>query len=290
MKTKLFYSLLLIAFVQFALFAQDKKTTKDSSDNITMTWNKNTPESEMKDDIKALAEHGVTISYSDVKRNKDGEITAIKVTYSDKNGNNGNLSLNNQKPINTIKFYKYDDEVGFGEPSDSNFMGGDFAYGFNPNNMMENFGWNGNGTQLPGQQFHFDFPNGNSNGQSSSKMIIKEDGKKPLVIQDGQVVEGGDDYTKEELEEIIKNNKVESVTGEGIGNLDEQMKKMQAQLDEMMSKQQITKSDKKPKTDLESTTDEMKKATEEMKKAKAEFENAKKELQKAQSSLKTQKT
>lgn len=290
MKTKLFYSLLLIAFVQFALCAQDKKTTKDSSDNITMTWNKNTPESEMKDDIKALAEHGVTISYSDVKRNKDGEITAIKVTYSDKNGNNGNLSLNNQKPINTIKFYKYDDEVGFGEPSGSNFMGGDFAYGFNPNSMMENFGWNGNGNQLPGQQFHFDFPNGNSNGQSSSKMIIKEDGKKPLVIQDGQVVEGGDDYTKEELEEIIKNNKVESATGEGIGNLDEQMKKMQAQLDEMMSKQQITKSDKKPKTDLESTTDEMKKATEEMKKAKAEFENAKKELQKAQSSLKTQKT
>jgi len=297
MKNKLFLTLLLIA-LQSTLLAQSKKSTDSTNlkanDNIYMTWNKNTPESEMQDDIKALKEHGVTISYSDVKRNSNEEITAIKVTYADKNGNKGSLALDNQKPINTIRFYKQDDEVGFGEPSDSDFMSGNaMANGFNPNDMMKGFQFNGNEDGLPGQQFHFQFPNGNSFGQSSSKIMIQKDGKKPLVIQDGNVVEGGDDYTEEELEEIKKNNKVESFSGigdHGFGNMEEQMKKMQQQIDEMMSRQSFTKPNKsKSKSDLESTKEEMLKAKEEMQKAKEELENAKNEYQKAKSSLKSQK-
>lgn len=294
MKNKLFYSLLLITLFQFTLIAQTKSAEK-GNDNIFMTWNKNTPESEMKDDIKALGEHGVTISYSNLKRNSKGEITAVTVDYTDKGGSKGSLSLDNQKPINTIKFYKQDDEVGFGEPSGSNFMtGNNFAYGFNPNDMMKGFQWNGNEDGLPGQQYHFEFPNGSSSGQSSSKVIIKKDGKKPLIIQDGNVVEGGDDYSKEELEDIKKNNKLESfgsneAYGFGNMNVEEQMKKMQEQIDQMMSQQSFSKSDKKSKAGADTTTEEMRKATEEMKKAKEELENAKKEFQKAKSNLKTQK-
>jgi len=293
MKNKLFYSLLLLAAMQFSVFAQDKKF-EGQNDNIYMTWNKNTPESEMKDDIKALEEHGVTISYSDIKRNDKGEITAIKVNYTDKNGSKGSLALDSQKPINTIKIYKQDDEVGFGEPSGSDFA---FANGFNAEDMMKGFRFNGNEDGLPGQQFNFDFPNGHSFGQSSSKVIIKKDGKKPLVIQDGNVVEGGDDYTKEELEEIKKNNKVESFGGadfSGWGsnnmNMEEQLKKMQEQIDEMMSQQSFAKTDRpKKKSDVDSTKEEMMKAREEMENAKKELENAKQEFQKAKSSLKTQK-
>lgn len=291
--------MLFITLLQFTLSAQNKKSAeaKDKSDgNIYMTWNKNTPESEMNDDIKALKDHGVTISYSDVKRNSKDEITAIKVEYVDTNGNKGSLALDNQKPINTIKFYKQNDEVGFGEPSGSDFMSGNsLANGFNSNDIMKGFQFNGNEDGLPGQQFHFEFPNGNSFGQSSSKVIIKKDGKKPLVIQDGNVVEGGDDYTKEELEDIKKNNKVESFSSSdsdyGFGNMQEQMKKMQEQIDEMMSGQSFSKSDKssKRKSDLDSTKEEMLKAKEEMEQARKEMENAKKELQKAKSSLKTQK-
>jgi DNA-binding protein YbaB len=295
MKNRLFYSLLFIALFQCALFAQDKNASGKSNtqvDNIFMTWNKDTPETEMKDDIKALKEHGVTISYSDVKRNSKGEITAIKVDYTDKGGSKGSLALDNQKPINTIKFYKQDDEMGFGEPADSNFMtGNNFAYGFNQNDMMKGFPFNGNEDGSPGQQFHYEFPNGNSFGGSNSKIIIKKDGKKPLVIQDGTVIEGGDDYTKEELEDIKKNNKTEtfgSFGGQGFGNMDEQMKKLQEQMDEMS--QSFSKSDKKGKSDSQSAKEEMKRATEEMKKAKEELENATKELKNAKSSLKTQKT
>ena len=292
--------MLFISVFQFTLLAQSKKPTESSNEksngNIYMTWNKNTPENEMKDDIKALKEHGVTLSYSDVKRNSKDEITAIKVDYTDTNGNKGSLALDNQKPINTIKFYKQEDEVGFGEPSNADFISGNaLANGFNPNDMMKGFQFNGNEDGLPGQQFHFEFPNGNSFGQSSSKVIIKKDGKKPLVIQDGNVVEGGDDYTKEELDEIKKNNKVGSFSSSDsdycFGNMQEQMKKMQEQIDEMMSGQSVSKPDRssKRKSDLDSTKEEMLKAKEEMEQARKEMENAKKELQKAKSSLKTQK-
>jgi hypothetical protein len=261
MKNKLFYSLVFIILIQFGIAAQDKKSSETTQiDNIYMTWNKNTPESEMNDDIKALKEHGVTISYSDVKRNANGEITSIKVDYTDKGGSNGSLSLNNQKPINTIKFYKQDDEIGFGEPSGANFMMENNLAGFDPNSFMKNFQFD-NGEGLPGQQFHFEFPEGGTDGQSSSKIIIKKDGKKPLVIKDGNVIEGGDDYTTEELEDIKKNNKAESFNyGDSFGS-----------------------------SDMAKAKEEMLKAKEEMLKAKEEMENAKKELQKAKS-LKTQKT
>ncbi|MCF6132236.1 hypothetical protein [Flavobacterium wongokense] len=291
MKNNLFYSLVCIALFQSSIFAQDKKSSESSDktfDNIVMTWNKDTPESEMKDDIKALKEHGVTITYSDVKRNSKGEITAIKVDFADKDGSKGSMSVDTQKPINTIKIYKQNDEVGFGDPAGSGFMNGNnFAYGFNGNDMMKGFPFNEDG--LPGQQFHYSFPNGNLFGDSDSKIIIKQDGKKPLVIQDGNIVEGGDDYTKEELEDIKKNNKTESFgsfNGQGMENLDEQMEQLQQQMDEMSKS--FGKSGK-PKSESESTKEEMKKATEEMKKAKEELENATKELKKAKSSLKTQK-
>lgn len=308
MKSKLFYLLVMIPLLPITIFAQGKNASpfnnKKPSDNIYMTWNKSTPETEMNDDIKALSEHGVTITYSDVKRNDKGEITAIKVTYADKNGSKGSLTLDNQKPINTIKFYKQDDEVGFGEPSGSEFMTGNgLADSFNGNDMMKGFQFQDDKDGLPGQQYHFEFPNGNAFGQSSAKMIIKKDGKKPLVMENGNIVEGGDDYTKEELDEIKKNNKMEfysqqdmpgfnfNQNGNGFEDLAAQMKKMQEQMNQMMQQQSFSQSDTSPKakSDLDGTKEEMLKAKEEMKKAKEEMEKAKKELEKAKTSLKTQK-
>ncbi len=287
---------ILLAFFQTLGFAQtDKKfslTDSDvSKDNIVMTWNKSTPESEMKDDIKALSEKGITIKYSNVKRNSKEEITAIKVEYSDRKGNSGAMELNNQKPINTIKFYKQDDEVGFGEPSNSNGMlaTNDF---FNGEDIMKHFNF-GNGGE--GQSFNFSFPNGENFGKSNAKIIIKKDGKKPLVIENGEVVEGGDDYTKEEIEEIKKNNKTEFSNGIGqysfdlrneddMDNFKSQMKKMQIDLEKI-----APNSDTESQEDFEKTKAEMLKAKEEMLKAKEELEKAKKELEKAKSTLKTQK-
>lgn len=289
--------------------AQGKKADRwndtQPKDAIQMTWDKNTPETEMNEDIKALSEHGVTLSYSDIKRNGKGEITGIKVTYSAKDGSNGSLALDNTKPINTIKFYKQEDEMGFGEPKQADFMNGlAFGDGFNPNDNLGGFQFKEDNEALPGHQFHYEFPNGNSfSGQSSAKVIIQNPGKKPLVMENGSIVEGGEDYTKEELEEIQKNNKVEiyqgnempnlDFGGNGMGNLADKMKEMQEQMNQLMQQQQqafgnpIAKSkSKKEKTDSQK---ELEQAKEEMKQAKKELENAKQELEKAKSSIKMQK-
>lgn len=300
MKTKL--NLVLVAFI-FAIangFSQDKKPfvlkQNDDKGDIIMTWNATTPEQEMKDDIKALADYGVTITYEDVKRNSKDEITAIKVTYADRKGNKGSLDMNNQKPINTIKFFKQGEKIGFGEPTNSDFLSSanEFSGFSNGQNPIQLFDFSPGGNNENSKSYSYSFSDDNSSAKS--RMFIQKDGKNPLIIEDGEVVQGGDDYTKEELEEIKKNNKVERSTDDVIpnfnfndqGDLAEQMKKMQEQLDEMMSKQSFSKSEK-GKSDSESTIEEMKKATEEMKKAKVEMEKAKKELQNAKSSLKTQK-
>lgn len=301
---------LAIAFtflVQFNSFAQSDKfslTDNDThKDDVVMTWNKNTPESEMKDDIKSLSDKGITIKYSNVKRNSNDEITAIKIDYSDRKGNKGNLEYNNQKPIATIKFYKNGEEVGFGESNNSSNMiaGNDFMNGFNnPQDLMKQFNF-GNGDKNS-QSFSFSFPNGGESlGQSKSKIMIQKDGKKPLVIEDGKITEGGADYTPEEIEKIKSENKVESFGNlnendsnsfdlrnpQGLEDYKKQMQKMRVQMDKIIpNKEELGDS----KSDFEQTKKEMLKAKEEMVKAREELEKAKKEVEKSKVKLKTQKT
>ena len=290
--------------VQFHSSAQSGNkfalTDSDSHKNdIVMTWNKSTPESEMKDDIKALGEKGITITYSDVKRNSKDEITGIRVNYSDRKGNKGNLEYSNQQPIGTIKFYKNGDEVGFGEPSgtDTRIAGNDFMNmnGFtNPQDLMKQFQL-GNGGKNS-QSFSFSFPNdGESFGQSKSKIMIQKDGKKPLVIEDGKVTEGGDDYTPEEIDKIKNENKVESFGSTGGESLNskefdfrsqEGLDNFKKQMDKILPNKNQSDA---AQSDFDQTKEEMIKAKEEMMKAKEELEKAKKDIEKSKVKIKTQK-
>jgi hypothetical protein len=279
-KVFLLYCVLFTSAIQAQTsksFSWDNDTNKD---DVVMTWNKLTPEQEMKDDIKALAQRGITIKYKDVKRNSKNEITAISVTFEDRKGNKGSLNYDNQKPISTIKFFKQGDEIGFGEPS--NKLGNHFMNGFGGNGFN---GFNFNGDESnPNQHFEFSFPDTPSFGNGKSKMIIKQGDKKTLIIEDGKVVEGGDDYTKEELDEILKNNKVEQYDGgnfsydffNGNNNINEQIKKMQEQIDELMKNRNPQSAPKNE--DLEQSKEELEKAKEELKKAKKELEETKSSL------------
>lgn len=273
------------SFAQTSKSSPWKQNPKEDKTHVVMTWNKNTPETEMNDDVKALSEYGVTIKYANVKRNADKEIIGIDVSFEDKNGNKGSLNYNNSKPISTIKFYKQGDEVGFGEPANSFgsnafvFSGGD--------DLMKGFNFNFNDNDNLGHGFNFDMPEPQFN-HSESKIIIKKDGKKPLVIKNGEVVEGGDDYTAEEIEEIKKNNTTEHLgygeiynfSNNGNGNVAEQMKKMQQQIDKLMQQQGL---DNNPESK------ELEDSKKELEKARQDLENAKKELKKTKSGLKTQK-
>jgi len=276
----------------FSFAQSDKYVLTDNNihkDDIVMTWKKNTPEQEMKDDCKALAEKGITIKYSDIKRNSKDEITGIRVEYSDRKGNKGNLEYDNRKPIGTITFYKNGEEVGFGEPNNSNgIASNDFMNGFsNPQELLKQFQL-GNDKDNS-QSFSFSFPkDGESFGQSKSRIQIQKDGKKPLVIEDGKVIEGGEDYSTEELDKIKSENKVEHF---GFSNEDGKSNEYDFRNQEGLDnfKKEMNKLLPNSKSEMDSTKEEMLKAKDEMIKAKDELEKARKELEKSKVKVKTQK-
>ena len=287
------YSFLLALLLPIFSFAQsDKFALTDNNihkEDIVMTWKKNTPEQEMKDDCKALAEKGITIKYSDVKRNSKDEITSIRVEYSDRKGNKGSLEYDNQKPIGTITFYKNGEEVGFGEPNNTNgIASNDFMNGFsNPQELLKQFQM-GNDKDNS-QSFSFSFPkDGESFRQSKSRIQIQKDGKKPLVIEDGKVIEGGDDYSPEELDKIKSENKVEHF---GFSNEDGKSTEFDFRNQEGLDnfKKEMNKLLPNSKSEMDTTKEEMMKAKEEMIKAKDELEKARKELEKSKVKVKTQK-
>ena len=294
----LFIFTFYIAFQIISAQENNQFKLSQNDDNIVMTWNKDTPESEMKDDVKALAEKGITIKYSKVKRNSKGEITGLKVEYLDRQGNKGTMELDNLKPITTIQFFKQDGTIGFGQPiNNSNILGGDaFFQNFGGNDMMKQFQFQLENDSLSQGKFDFAMPDIKEFKNSKSKIIIQNSNKKPLIIEDGIVVEGGDDYTKEELEKIKNENQVQQFNfngsdlnekefdfrnKEGLDNFKNQMQKMKIDMEKLKPNNE--------NSELEKTKAEMQKAKDEMIKAKEELQKAKKDLEK-KTILKTQKT
>ena len=307
---KIIVSFLLLALSFQINYAQDSfsQTTKDNS--VVMTWNKNTPDQEMKDDIKALkANNGVTIKYSNLKRNSKSEITNIKIEYADNEGNAGSQEYNNKNAIPEIKFYKQNGEIGFGNPENYSMNNGMAFQNFDFNDLQKQFA---NRIKIDtlgnSKSFSFDLTDKNAPKiNKKSKIIIQKDGRKPLVIEDGIVTDGASDYSKEEIEKIQNENSNKSGTNDGIksfsfnlnednldfGNLQEQIKKMQDQLQNLMPNAieneinpRITKPSKSEKESLKKEMDEVK---QEMRKVKKEVEDAKKEIQKAKTEMKSQK-
>jgi hypothetical protein len=295
--------LALIALTFQLNFAQKGKlfTQNNDQNGVVMTWNKDTPETEMQDDIKALRKNnGVTIEYSKLKRNDKNEIIALRIEYKDNDGNSGSQEYNGKNPIDGIRFHKDANGIGFGESQQNmgmafnNFDFGDLQKQFQNRIQIDTLGNN--------KSYSFNF---NDDGDSprmnkKSKIIIQKDGKKPLIIEDGKVIEGQDDYSKEEIEKIQNENKMNSNGGNlnfnfnsddmDLGNLKEQMEKMQRQLIKIMPEMDENIKSNAPKSSNDAPTrEELKKTKEEMLKAKDEMEQAKKELQKAKSELKTRR-
>jgi hypothetical protein len=297
---KVYFALIALTF-QFN-FAQKGKMLSQNFDNngVVMTWDKDTPETEMQDDIKALRKNnGVTIEYSKLKRNDKNEIIALRIEYKDNDGNSGSQEYYGKNPIDGIRFHKGANGIGFGESQQNmgmafnNFDFGDLQKQFGNRIQMDTLGNN--------KSFSFNFNDDESpRMKKKSKIIIQKDGKKPLIIEDGKVIEGQEDYSKEEIEKIQNENKLNS--GEGnlnfnfngevmdLESLKSQMEKMQRQLNKNMpDSNENSKSEKSNSNNDAPTREELKKTKEEMLKAKDEMEQAKKELQKAKSELKTRR-
>ena len=283
MKKILLLNLFLFVFV-VNTNAQDEKLQLrqlDNANDVMISWNKNTPEQEMKNDVKALSEKGITIKYSDIKRNDKKEIVSIKMSFEDRKGNSGNLALNNPKGISPISFFKQGEEIGFGNAQNQNRNDG-FAFfdGLNDGSIMKQFNFNENDIRNGLQQFGFsDLGNGS---QSKSKIIIQKDGKKPLVIEDGKVIEVAEGYTEEEIKKIQDEHKMEFNSNESKDEFDLRGKEGNKDFKDKMQKMQIEIEKMMPKNgsnDSEISKKEMKEATEELRKAKKELEEARKALE-----------
>ncbi|WP_396194224.1 hypothetical protein [Flavobacterium sp.] len=291
---KLFNLITLLSLTSFFSMAQTQSQSfsrnhQSANNNVVMTWNKNTPEQEMKDDIKALKEYGVNIKYNNVKRNNKNEITAIEVAFEDQSGSKGNLSYNSPKPIPTIKFYKQGDSMGFGEPENS-LDNNPFFSSISGEDMMKKFQFNFDNDSISVDKFDFQIPGRQGFSQAKSRIKILRDDRKPLVLEDGKVIEGGEDYTQEEIDEIQKNNQNDLFSKKEFpgfnfsqnDDIAEQMKKMQEQIDRLMKHNKLENE--------ESTDKDLEDSKKELEKAKKELEEARKEIKKTKSSLKTQKT
>lgn len=288
MNTKKYFLPLAIAFTLIvggsaSIWAQkNKKEKAPISDDVVMTWNKTTPESEMNDDIKALKKYGVTINYADVKRNAKNEITGLKVSYEDEKGNKGELKLNQQSPIATINFYKSGDEIGFGTPPNPGGMESFFFNGAPNGKMLQQFGFHDEDGNPSNGSFKFNFSDKNKSPKATkkSKIVIKKPNKQDLIIEDGEVISGAEDYTAEEIEKIKKDAAVNSDDlGEedlnAIGEFDLRNEKgvqeFKKKIKKMMSSDA---SDADEKSELAKAKEEMIKAKEELEKARIALEKA----------------
>jgi hypothetical protein len=224
--------LLFVVFHSFAQTTENDPVIKLLKDSYFVTWNKNTPEQQMKEDVKVFAKIGVTLKYSNVKRNERNEIIAITISYKTKIGEKGSLSYDNIKPIGDIKIYKQNNEVGFGQTP--MFPAGlTFSSSVDPEDtMMKNY--------------KYSYPNEKPSGPRIITSIQRT-GKEPLIIENGKVIEGGTDYTKEEIDEVIKQSN-ESSTGvagykqfnykKGNQDFSQQLEQIQKQLDDLKQKQE----------------------------------------------------
>lgn len=272
----------------YTIQAQESKTKSKEkemvSKNITMRWNKTTPEQEMNDDIKALKDAGVTVKYSNVKRNKNGEITSIKVEYKADNGSSGSQEYNGTTPITDIYITRNGDSIGFGQDSFGNGL------------AFQNFDWN------PGKSDFIVDPNSfgiREGGTKKSKIIIQKDGKEPLVIEDGEVTKGGEGYSEEELNEIKKGNKLGSGDEQTFSfhfnndDMNDLKEKIKIQMEKFQDGDSnfLLKENSKNFSDPEykKAKEEMQKAKEEMQKAREELEKTRQEMQKTKSELKMRK-
>lgn len=105
--------------VKFKSTNQDKNTAVvDSAVAIGIGYvtNKNATEEEMKIDIASLKkDHNVDYKFSNIKRNEKNEIIAIKISFNDNKGNNGEHEVIGDEPIKPIHFTIDVDENGKGE-------------------------------------------------------------------------------------------------------------------------------------------------------------------------------
>mgnify|MGYP006167614273 CR=1 FL=1 len=121
---------LLVGFMllfQIETIAQVKENQQKSHvakvEAIGFSWDKNATDEELKSDAELLKSQGIDYKFSKVKRNKNGEIIAIKIEFNDGKGNKGVKEIKGDDPIEPIYFNAEEGRIGFTtEPDYSDYV------------------------------------------------------------------------------------------------------------------------------------------------------------------------
>lgn len=313
----------LIAFVmlfQIKVIAQEKDIIQKSQGGVYIKTDKNSSDEEMKKDAKfAKEKFGVTLKYSKVKRNREGEITGIKIEYKDKDGQKGMTQFSGDEPIEPIFFHKTRDKIGFGKPNEVHVFKN---HRKNINPIITDI----EDIEIPEMEDMIvdieipEIPNFSDNDEipalpKAPKMIkksivIKKNGKdaEPEVYINGKKMdipladlekmdkdfngkfefkggENGPFEFKFNDDEIFKMSRedIERIKSDAMENSKIHMEKMKEHMESMRKNKSNFERDFDEGEEMQKAREEMLKAKEEMQKAREEMIKAREEMQKAKS-------
>ena len=325
------YSIILPVLIGFVMLFQIKTIAQEKIGNtvlsqtnpkeeVRLVIDKNTSDADLKREAQRLKEkHGVTLKYSKIKRNENGEITGIKVEFKDKKGNKGVSQVAGNEPITPIHFYKNEEAIGFGKPRGMRVYANvpgmktddkePFVFHFDGDSLAEvsdfNFDFD---FEMPE---HPEFPEMPEMPElpeafawhdvDKANILIRKGAQKPLVIINGKVISDDSEIEKAIEEAEAKgefNIKIETdgdgvdkqvfINGEDIAKIrGNAMKNAQIQIQRMKPemRQQLIKSRALVRKEMLRAREEMEKAKPEMERARREMELSKPDMEKAKAEM-----
>lgn len=139
-RLKLIFGLALISIVGFITLnsfstIKANNITLQQNESVNITIDSDTTDDELADIKNMLKEHGITVKFSNIKRNDIGEILGIKIELKDENGNTAVSQTSSNMPIQTFSFGRKNGSlyVSQGKSHFGNFafFGDDMTFDFN---------------------------------------------------------------------------------------------------------------------------------------------------------------
>jgi beta-lactamase regulating signal transducer with metallopeptidase domain len=312
----MFYFQVDVVAQEKQIMLEDGSTVSMSSREVTdMTWDKSTTNEEFKANAAAMNKSGIIFKFSKIKRNANGEITAIKLSYKDKLGNQQTKTISGDTPIKPIHFIRDIDmygkgKIGFFEDPKKVFLKGhglrskssnndDHASGENDDEDID-FIVNGGDVEIPElpeipEVAEMETPELAGLGQLSGKVenaksiIIKKGDGKPMIIVDGKIV-SNEDMDKLDPETIAQVNALKGDQAKGYAyaygkNGKDGVIVIDTKKITVEAMEKAREAMRKVRPERERAKIETRKARPQMEDAKREMEQARKEMEQAREEI-----
>lgn len=216
------------------------------TNEIKITIDKNTTDSEFKNIVNTLKEHDIQAKFSGIKRNKNNEIIALKIKLKDGNGNESETSLSSDTPIDDITLGAQNNSLYITSSNSKNFSFNgthslskhfDFSFDDDKHTMTINgktFDFDEIGDQIKDAfvfeddeegkrviiklnnfDFDFDFDNDEDKDDENHNWVTKEHSQKFNFIDDPSIekliIIDGKEVGFKKLDELAKTDKLKSV-------------------------------------------------------------------------------